>query len=95
MDITVNAIVQMTINAAATICANNNKKLDKDIFASRFAESKKEWIPKIIEDAKKDAEMADIMGGLPKRIDPLVKTAFQVALTHGCTMYAKYLVEVN
>ena len=95
MNVTIDTIVKMTINAAATICVNNGKELNKDVFADRLVNSKTEWIPKIINEAKKDAEMADIMGGLPKRIDPLVKAAFSVALTHGCTMYAKYLVEVN
>jgi membrane-bound lytic murein transglycosylase MltF len=56
----------------------------------------KEWYPKIIAEAKEDAQLADLMDNIKRgKIDPLVRSAFSVALLHGCVNYAKFLLQVE
>lgn len=96
MEASVNLVMQKTADSCFQIGANLGIEVNKDILGERMKQSFKEWYPKIINEAKQDAEAADLMDNLKRgKIDPLVKSAFSVALLHGCVNYAKYLLQVN
>lgn len=85
-----------TINMVAQLCNRHNITLDSKTLADRLVDSRKEWIQKIIDEARKDAERADLFNGLSSgKINPLVKTSFAVALEHGCLLWAKHIAQVN
>lgn len=96
MEASVNLVMQKTADSCYQIARNLSIEIDKNLLGERMKQSFKEWYPKIITEAKQDAEAADLMDNLKRgKIDPLVKSAFSVALLHGCVNYAKYLLQVD
>ena len=96
MEASINLVMQKTADSCFQIGRNLGIEINKDTLGERMKQSFKEWYPKIIAEAKQDAEAADIMGGLKNgKVHALVSAAFSVALLHGCVNYAKYLLQVD
>lgn len=96
MDATIQLIMSKTAECCFQIARNKGIEIDKDILGNRMRESFKEWYLKITDEAKKDSEQADIFGNLQRgKVDTLVRSAFSVAIMHGCTNYAKYLLNID
>lgn len=83
-----------TIKILAKLAVFKEIKVDSKVLAQIIVNTSKEWFPKIIEEARADAIQADILDGVKnERLDPLVKQAFSVGLSHACIKYAEFLLE--
>ena len=96
MDATIQLIMSTTADCCFQIARNKGLEIDKDALGDRMRQSFKEWYIKITDEAKRDSEKADILGNLQRgKIDTLVRSAFSISIVHGCTNYAKYLLNID
>ncbi len=90
---TVQFIINKTIEYCHAIGRHQDIKFDPKKAQTYMQSTLKERVKQIFATCKTEAETADIFEGLKTgKIHSLVKTTFQVTLSHECTMYAKDIV---
>jgi hypothetical protein len=87
---------QLTSEAIIQISKKENQKFDVEKATKYFQETAKEKFKEIYLEVKKDMAAADFMKGLDRKkpvMHELVKSAMNISMTHGCTMYGKEIFE--
>ena len=87
---------QLTSEAIIQISKKENQKFDVEKATKYFQQTAKEKFQSILTEVKKDMAAADFMKGLDRKkpvMHQLVKTAMDISITHGCTMYGKEIFE--